>query len=164
MSLLVPYVGADRREVAAYRDELKRRREALAEAQAREAQEAKASEALAALAEPTQLLRNRDFRSYSSPIQAKIIIRECARSYGLTYEDMMCIRRLKRFVAPRQMAMYLIKKLTGASWAHIGRLFAGRDHATIYWGYRQTEKRMSADPAFAARVGDVERKVLGGEP
>ncbi|MBK8277145.1 MAG: hypothetical protein IPK92_15330 [Nitrospira sp.] len=40
-------------------------------------------------------------------------------------------RRSKTLVHPRQIAMYLCRELTDASYPEIGRQFGGKDHTTI---------------------------------
>ena len=40
--------------------------------------------------------------------------------------------RDRRFVVPRQIAMYLLRESTDLSLAEIGALFGGRDHSTVF--------------------------------
>jgi chromosomal replication initiator protein len=46
---------------------------------------------------------------------------------------------------PRQIAMYLMKKLTDASLPEIGRLFAGKHHTTVLHSVQKIEKLLQTD-------------------
>src|SRR5918995_5918034 len=54
-------------------------------------------------------------------------------------------RRSKTLVHPRQIAMYLCRELTDASFPEIGRLFGGKDHTTIMHACRQILKAKEND-------------------
>lgn len=45
--------------------------------------------------------------------------------------------RHRTFARPRQIAMYLSRKLTGQSYPQIGRAFGGRDHTTVLFACRK---------------------------
>src|SRR5690349_7933008 len=73
-----------------------------------------------------------------------LIQRIVARHYGLTREELMSRRRLRRLAYPRAVAMTLCRELTDASLPRIGRSFR-KDHTTIIHGMqrcRQTPELM----------------------
>ena len=87
------------------------------------------------------------------------IIDATARTYGLTHAQLMCRSRRRTLVVPRQLAMYLCRRLTDASLAEIGRAL-GRDHSTVIHGIRSVESRVASKPqlryeleSIAARLG-----------
>ena len=51
--------------------------------------------------------------------------------FNITLNDMLSQRRSRPLARPRQVAMYLAKKLTSRSLPEIGRRFANRDHTTV---------------------------------
>ena len=55
-------------------------------------------------------------------------------------------------VRSRQVAMYLIRKMSNYSYADIGKEFGGRDHTTVMHSIEQVEQRMKKDAAFAETV------------
>ena len=55
-------------------------------------------------------------------------------------EDMTSSRRIRSFARPRQVAMYLSKKLTTRSLPEIGRKFGGRDHTTVIHAVKKIEQ------------------------
>jgi len=71
--------------------------------------------------------------------------------------DLISKRRTRDVTVPRQIAMYLCRKLLQASFPSIGTLFGGRDHSTVIHAVSVTERRMKEDPGFQATVERVER-------
>src|SRR5699024_8027112 len=57
--------------------------------------------------------------------------KDVARYYNITIEDLKGRRRVKAIVIPRQIAMYLARELTDASFPKIGSEFGGKDHTTV---------------------------------
>jgi chromosomal replication initiator protein len=55
-------------------------------------------------------------------------------------------------VVPRQVGMYLAKKLTPRSLPEIGRRFGGRDHSTVLHAVRKIEELMKSDDRLAREV------------
>jgi len=54
-----------------------------------------------------------------------------AQHFGLRSEEMKAKKRTKAVAFPRQIAMYLCRKLTDYSLPKIGEEFGGRDHTTV---------------------------------
>lgn len=87
------------------------------------------------------------------------IQRKVARSYRIPSCEMVSPRRARDVVYPRQVAMYLSKRLTRHSLSRLGDFFGGRDHATVIYGVRSVERRMQDDPLLRRRVRRLERRV-----
>jgi len=51
--------------------------------------------------------------------------------YNISLSEMLSQRRSRPLARPRQIAMYLAKKMTTRSLPEIGRRFANRDHTTV---------------------------------
>ena len=77
------------------------------------------------------------------------IIKKTCEHYHLRQTDLMSPSRARSIARPRQMAMYLCKKLTTRSLPEIGRKFGGRDHTTILHGVRKIEELISLDSQIA---------------
>ncbi len=75
------------------------------------------------------------------------IQRACAAHYRIDFAEMRSARRARAVARPRQVAMYLAKKLTPRSLPEIGRIFGGRDHSTVIHAIRTIEalRRENAD-------------------
>ena len=74
--------------------------------------------------------------------------------FGLSMADMVSDRRARDVVRPRQIAMYLAKKMTDKSLPAIAAAFH-RDHTTVMHAIRAVETRMAADPGVAADVAMI---------
>lgn len=80
--------------------------------------------------------------------------------YGVSVEEMQGKRRTQRIVRPRQVAMGLCRRLSGASLESIGRFFGGRDHSTVLYSIDQVDKRARRDPQERAHLEALTEQVL----
>lgn len=101
-------------------------------------------------------------RSYERRITIDEIQRKVAEHYNLRLTDMHSARRSRNVARPRQVAMYLCKKLTTRSLPEIGRKFGGRDHTTVMHAVKKVEELMGEDNLFADEVNGV-RRILKGD-
>ena len=68
-----------------------------------------------------------------------------SRYYNITLTDMLSQRRSRPLARPRQIAMYLSKKMTTRSLPEIGRRFANRDHTTVIHAVKTISKLSEGD-------------------
>jgi chromosomal replication initiator protein len=80
--------------------------------------------------------------------------------YHLKIADLKSRRRSKTLVHPRQIAMYLCRELTDASFPEIGRQFGGKDHTTIIHACRQISKAKEADSALHTTLEGLKEQIL----
>jgi chromosomal replication initiator protein len=80
------------------------------------------------------------------------IQRKTAEFYKLDVKDFYSPQRARRVARPRQVAMYLARKLTTRSLPEIGRRFGGRDHTTVLHACRRIEELREKDPLFKQEV------------
>jgi len=73
-------------------------------------------------------------------ITIESIQKEVCKFYGLHINDLLSKKRNKQLVYPRQVAMFLCRKMTDASFPLIGDQFGGRDHTTVMHGVEKIEK------------------------
>ena len=59
--------------------------------------------------------------------------------------DLLSARRARAVARPRQIAMYLAKRLTTRSLPEIGRKFGGRDHSTVIHAVRRIDALRDSD-------------------
>lgn len=79
-----------------------------------------------------------------------------ARFYDLPLIEMRSARRARKVARPRQVAMYLAKRLTKNSLPAIGRKFGGRDHSTVDYGIRVVTARRLTDANLDADIRAIE--------
>jgi len=77
------------------------------------------------------------------------ILKKTCEYYKIRQVDILSQNRQRAIARPRQMAMYLCKRLTQRSLPEIGRKFGGRDHTTILYGVRKIEELMQTDNQIA---------------
>ena len=75
-------------------------------------------------------------------ITPELIIQTVAEHYGITMADIIGNKRNSEIVVPRQIAMYLCRKMTDASLKNIGNILGKRDHTTIINGHNKIEAEL----------------------
>ena len=88
----------------------------------------------------------------------KIITHIC-KYYNLQTEDLIGKKRPKNIALPRQIAMYLCRKMTDASLPKIGLSFGGRDHTTVIHAYEKIEKMRKEDRSFDDLLEQFEKQI-----
>ena len=79
-------------------------------------------------------------------VTASEIIKFVARHYGLKVSQIKSKNRSKHIAFPRQVAMYLCKKLTKLSFPDIGRQFADKHHSTVMHSVDRIEILRGREP------------------
>jgi chromosomal replication initiator protein len=79
--------------------------------------------------------------------------------YGLKIEDFKSSRRTRNVAFPRQIAMYLSRKLTDTSLPKIGEEFGGRDHTTVIHAYEKISQNLKKDDSLLATVAELTKKI-----
>jgi chromosomal replication initiator protein len=69
-------------------------------------------------------------------------------------------RRSKTLVHPRQIAMYLCRELTDASFPEIGRHFGGKDHTTIIHACKQIAKAKETDTTLKITLESLKNEIM----
>lgn len=80
--------------------------------------------------------------------------------FSISLNELIGQRREQKVVKPRQIAMYLCKELTGASYPEIGAEFGDRDHTTVIHSYRKIDRNIE-DPYFRTSIENI-RSLLSG--
>jgi len=73
------------------------------------------------------------------------IIRAVAGFYNISEHDLLSRKKNHAISKPRQMAFYLIKKLTHLSTSQIGKQMGGRSHSTVIVSVDKMEKEIDAN-------------------
>jgi chromosomal replication initiator protein len=85
----------------------------------------------------------------------------CAAHYRIDASEMRSHRRARAVARPRQVAMYLAKKLTPRSLPEIGRIFGGRDHSTVIHAVRTIEALRRDNPDMDADIRALQQQLEG---
>lgn len=84
--------------------------------------------------------------------------------YGLTPALLIAPSRKRRIARPRQVAMYLSRRLTKRSLPEIGRLFGGLDHTTVLHATRRVTHLMQMKSEFALEVAHLAERIVNPRP
>ena len=91
---------------------------------------------------------------------AKEIVAVVARYFGVTQAALRGPVRRKSLVFARSVAVYLLRTLTQASYAQIGRELGIRDHSTIMHSMESMQLTLATDTATQHAVDELRRIVL----
>jgi chromosomal replication initiator protein len=98
-------------------------------------------------------------RASSRRITIDEIQKACAAHFRIDQSEMRSQRRARAVARPRQVAMYLAKKLTPRSLPEIGRVFGGRDHSTVIHAVKTIEAMRLDNPEMDADIRTLQRQL-----
>jgi chromosomal replication initiator protein len=90
-----------------------------------------------------------------SPEQIRDLV---AQAYGFSIVELTGKSRRKAVSRPRNLALYLCRRHTQASYASLGRLF-NRDHSTVIYSVEQIERGLAADPRLGQELSFLEQRL-----
>ncbi len=97
-------------------------------------------------------------------VRSRITLEEIQRRVAVYFQvDLAEIRGAKRqrsIIYPRQVAMFLCRRLTEASLPEIGRAFGGRDHTTVMHAVGKIEHEIAQDIRKKQTVDYLNQLVL----
>ena len=83
-----------------------------------------------------------------------VIINEVSRFFGYDEALIRGPSRSRQIVGVRNIAMYLIRNITGLSTIEIGKIF-DRDHSTALHSLDQVTERLESDPSYSQTIKDI---------
>ena len=84
------------------------------------------------------------------------IIEEVARTFNVSEEEMRSPNNRSAYISkPRQVAIYIVSKMTTLTQDSIGKEFGGRDHSTIKYAIDTTKKNINKDSKLRSVVEDI---------
>ncbi|HEY6009655.1 MAG TPA: chromosomal replication initiator protein DnaA [Geobacteraceae bacterium] len=96
----------------------------------------------------------------SKDITVEIIQKFIADHFKIKVADLKSAKRLKALVVPRQIAIYLCRDLTKASYPEIGEKFGGKDHSTIIHSVKKIDKLLTHDLELKTTIDSLRRGLL----
>ena len=79
--------------------------------------------------------------------------------FKITIDDLKGKKRSQNINYPRQVAIYLCRKLTNESFPKIGTYFGGRDHSTIISSYQKIEKDLEKNEQLKVVINDLKKQL-----
>ena len=80
--------------------------------------------------------------------------------FNIPLSEMLSQRRSRPLARPRQMAMYLAKKMTTRSLPEIGRRFANRDHTTVIHAVKTISRLLEQDDEMKKNINQIRSLLL----
>lgn len=96
-----------------------------------------------------------------TPVTINRIVTEVARTYGADSADIYSKKQNAQTTEMRQMAMYIVREMTGLSTKIIGREF-NRDHSTVVYSLEKFTKRYNEDSKIRSVVDNIIKNIRDG--
>lgn len=93
-------------------------------------------------------------------ITIEVIQKAVADQFGIKIADLKSEKRQKNLVQARQIAIWLCRDMTKASYPDIGSKFGGKDHSTVIYATKKIENALREDQKFFKVVDDIRRGIL----
>ena len=84
-----------------------------------------------------------------------------ANHFKITTDEINSRKRVQTIVFPRQIAMYLCRKLMDISLPNVGKHFGGRDHATVIHSCDKITAEIETDEKLRILLDELELKIKG---
>ena len=107
----------------------------------------------------TEALKDIISNKQNKSITIDLIQDVVAAYFNLRVEDLKSQRRTRNVAYPRQIAMYLSRKLTDMSLPKIGEEFGGRDHTTVIHAYEKISESLNKDESLEHTINDITKKL-----
>ena len=98
-------------------------------------------------------------QSRSRAITPELVMEVVANHYGVAVEDIKSTKRNREVAVPRQIIMYLCRKLTDCPLKSIGIAVGGKDHSTISHGIEKIEKEIKTDDQLKKDINILTKKI-----
>ena len=95
----------------------------------------------------------------ATPLTPELIQQVVAEYYNIRVEDIQGSKKPKNIAFPRQVSMYLCRKLLDISLPKIGERFGGRDHTTVIYAISKIEKQLESDEGLQKTVHALEKEI-----
>jgi len=93
-------------------------------------------------------------------ITVEMIQKHVAEHFKIKVSELKSDKRLKTFVVPRQIAIFICRELTKSSYPEIGEKFGGKDHSTIIHSVKKIEKQMANDLEIKNIVENLKKELI----
>ncbi len=92
-------------------------------------------------------------------LTAENIQKTVAKHFGISVEELKSSKRNKEILIPREVAMYLTRKITKNSLPEIKAKFGVKSHATIINACKKIEKELEKNAELREKVKEIEKEI-----
>jgi chromosomal replication initiator protein len=101
------------------------------------------------------------FSSRSRQASIEDILGVVTERFGVKLADLQSRKRTNAVAYPRQVGMYLARRITNLSLEEIGGYFGGRDHSTVLYGIEKITALCQEDPACRSLLAELTLELQG---
>ncbi len=101
-------------------------------------------------------------KEVSSRVTIETIQKRVADYFQVDLGEIRGARRHRSVLYPRQVAMFLCRRLTESSLPEIGRAFGGRDHTTVMHAVEKIDNEITQDTHKKQVVDHLNQLVMAG--
>ena len=83
------------------------------------------------------------------------IVRAVTKNFNVKLSELQSKKRHHSITLPRQICMYIAKRMTSLSLQEIGGYFGGRDHTTVLYASDKISKEMKNNPKISNIVNKI---------
>ena len=108
----------------------------------------------------TKTLAQESLRNTVAEVESDVVTilkiqKAVAASYRIRVDELISKSNTRRLSLPRQVAMYLCKRLTKHSYPEIGRAFGGKHHTTVIHSFGKIESLLERDADIKRLVNEI---------
>lgn len=93
------------------------------------------------------------------PITIERIIEVVAKEYDVSYDEIVSKSRAAEYVLPRQIVMYISRKILDASLEDIAKSIGKKDHTTIMYGVKKIDTEIKSKKEFKEKLDSIINKI-----
>jgi chromosomal replication initiator protein len=93
-------------------------------------------------------------------VTVELIQKSVVDYFDLKLAELKSDKRLKNIVQARQIAIWLCRDMTKASYPDIGLKFGGKDHSTVIHSFKKIEKTMANEPKLSKIIDEIRKIIL----
>ncbi len=96
----------------------------------------------------------------SKDISIELIQKTVSDHFKIKIADLKSEKRLKTFVIPRQLAIFICREFTKASYPEIGDKFGGKDHSTVIYAVKKIGGLIENNSEMSNNYEAIKKKLL----
>lgn len=100
-------------------------------------------------------MRNVSAVAETNTITIPMVQKVVADFYKVSLDDLKARSNMRQVLVPRQVAMYICKRLTNKSYPEIARQFGGKHHTTVMHSVEKIDQLMSSDREMQSMVNKL---------
>lgn len=93
-------------------------------------------------------------------LMLELILKAISKHFDIAIPDIRAKKRHHDVAVARQVAFYMMKKLSNCSLQVIGNYIGGRDHSTVIHAITKVEALRVADPSFKQKLQAIEQDIM----